>query len=159
MNVKVGDSNIKNQFNVLLKIYGSLIFGQILFFAVAMYFVEGQGGQLDASLDEVFKILVPVFGIFSMFGAYKIYDIKISRIKNESTLLQKIQEFRTIKIIQWAVLEGAAFLSIVAFMYTGNYFHIIVFLFVMGFNFLYRPSKESFFDGVKISEADKSLLR
>jgi len=154
----MNDSTLKNQFNVTYTIYAALLFGQVFFFAIALYAVENGIRHPDAALDEIFKILIPVFGILAMFGSYKFYNFKISSITGETTLLQKLNHFRTIKIIQWAILEGAGFFSLVAFLLTSNYFYIIVFLFIMGFNLLSRPSKENFFADFKISQADKSLF-
>ena len=154
----MSDPALKNQFNVTNIIYTALLSGQVFFFAIAMYIVEKGMRQPDPALDEIFKILVPVVGILSMFGSYKYYSFKIVTIPRENTLIQKIAEFRTIKIVQWAILEGAGFLSLIAFLLTGNYFYVIVLLFLIGYNFLSRPSKEIFINDCKISGADKSLI-
>lgn len=150
--------DLKSQFNVLYTIYTALVIGQLLFFAVSIFLIESGKLQPDQSLNGVFNILIPVLGILSMFGSYRLYNFKVATIKSGLNVLQKLEQFRTIKIIQWAVLEGAGFFSLVAFLLTGNYLYVVVFLFLIGYTILNRPIKENFINDCKISGTDKSLL-
>lgn len=149
---------LKNRFNIVYIIYSALISGQLIFFIISYYLVENKLTETDQSVDEIFKILVPVIGIISMFVSYKLYNSKVSGYKESKELIQKLNFYLNNKIIQWAMLEGAGFLSLVAFLITGNYFYVIIFLFIIGFFILARPSKENFFLDFKISGSDKALL-
>ncbi len=91
-----------------------------------------------------------------MFLARSIYNKNISSVNFSEDLLAKITKYRTIKIIQWAQIESGAFLSLVGFILTGNYFYAIVFLFLLGYLILIKPSKEQFINDLNISgEQDK----
>jgi hypothetical protein len=73
-------------------------------------------------------------------------------------LLSKISKYRTFKIIQWALVESVGFLSIVGFIITGNYLYAIVFLFMLGYFFLIKPTKEQFIKDFKISSDQKVVF-
>ena len=149
---------LKNRFNVIYIIYGALIFGQLIFFVISYYLIENKLTETNQSVDGIFKILIPVVGIISMFVSYKLYNSRVSGYKESKELIQKLSFYLSNKIIQWAILEGSGFLSLVAFLTTGNYFYVIIFLFVIGFLILTRPSKENFFNDLKVSGSDRSLF-
>ncbi len=145
------DNNISEQFRVTGIIYGALILGLIVFFAIALFIVESKKFERIQSMDEIFKILIPLAGFAAMFLARGIYNKNISSLNYNEDLSSNITKYRTFKIIQWALVESVGFLSNVGFIITGNYLHAIVFLFMLGFFILIRPSKEQFFNDFKIS--------
>ena len=152
------DNNISEQFRVTGIIYGALIFGMITFFAIALFVVENKKFEPIQSIDEIFKILIPLAGFAIMFLARGIYNKYISSVNYNDDLLSKIKKYRTFKVIQWALVESIGFLSIVGFIITGNYLHAIVFLFMLGFFILIKPSKEQFFRDFKISGDQKIMF-
>ena len=150
------DNNISEQFRVTGIIYGALIFGPIIFFAIALFIVENKKFEPIQSINEIFKFLIPIAGFAVMFLARSIYNKNISSMNYNDDLLSKISKYRTFKIIQWAQIEAGAFLSLVGFILTGNYLYAIVFLFLLGYFILIKPSKEQFINDLKISsEQDK----
>lgn len=150
------DNNISEQFRVTGIIYGALIFGLITFFAIALFIVENKNIEPIQSINEIFKFLIPIAGFAVMFLARSIYNKNISSVNFSEDLLAKITKYRTIKIIQWAQIESGAFLSLVGFILTGNYLYAIVFLFLLGYLILIKPSKEQFINDLNISgEQDK----
>ncbi len=150
------DNNISEQFRVTGIIYGVLIFGLITFFAIALFIVENKNIEPIQSINEIFKFLIPIAGFAVMFLARSIYNKNISSVNFSEDLLAKITKYRTIKIIQWAQIESGAFLSLVGFILTGNYLYAIVFLFLLGYLILIKPSKEQFINDLNISgEQDK----
>ncbi len=150
------DNNISEQFRVTGIIYGALIFGLITFFAIALFIVENKKIEPIQSINEIFKFLIPIAGFAVMFLARSIYNKNISSVNFNEDLFAKIAMYRTFKIIQWAQIESGAFLSLVGFILTSNYLYAIVFLFLLGYLILIKPSKEQFINDLKISsEQDK----
>ena len=150
--------NIKNQFNTIIIIYSAILIGLLFFFGFSYYLVEYNIIESNQDSDGVFRILVPIIGIISMFLSFKLYNSRISNSEKYKGLSEKLSQYRSIKIIQWAILEGASFLSLVAFLLTGNYFYVIVFLFLIGFIILVRPSKENFINDFKVDGIDKNSI-
>jgi len=152
------ENNISAQFRVTGIIYGALIFGLITFFTIALYIVENKKIEPIQSIDDIFEILIPLAGFAAMFLARNIYNKNISSVNYNEDLVSKINKYRTFKIIQWALVESVGFLSNVGFIITGNYLHAIVFLFMLGFFILIRPSKKQFLNDFKISSEQKKLF-
>jgi hypothetical protein len=154
----VNNNNILEQFRVTGIVYGALIFGMITFFAIALFIVENKKFEPIQSLDEILKLLIPLAGFAVMYFARVIYKKNISSVNYYDDLLVKISKYRTFKIIQWSLLESVGFLSIVGFIITGNYLHAIVFLFMLGFFIIIKPTKEEFLRDFKISNEQKMML-
>jgi len=154
----MNDNNTSEQFRVIGIIYVGLIFGMITFFAIALFIVENKKFEPIHSVDEIFKLVIPLAGFAVMFLARSIYNKNISSVNYNENLLYKISKYRTFKIIQWALVESVAFLSNVGFIITGNYLYAIVFLFMLGFFILIKPTKEQLLRDFKISNDQKIML-
>ncbi|MCW9066583.1 MAG: hypothetical protein OQJ78_09830 [Ignavibacteriaceae bacterium] len=152
------DNNMSEQFRVIGIVYSALIFGMITFFAIALFIVESKKFEPVQSIDEIFKLLIPLVGFAVMYFARAIYKKNISSVNFYDNLLSKFGKYRTFKIIQWSLVESVGILSNIAFIITGNYLYTIVFLFMLGFFVLIKPAKEEFFRDLKISNEQKTML-
>jgi len=151
-------SEIKIQIAVNNKIYFAILFGQLLLFAIALWFVQTSQVEFSISGDDFFSLAVPLFGIIMMIASKFIYNKKISSIKREKELILKLSKYRTAKIIVWAMVESASLFSIVIFMSTGKYFYAVVFILIVGYYLLNRPSKENIAFDLQLSEEEKSTI-
>jgi len=151
--------NLKEQLKVTFSIYYALLIGQLLFFAVAFWFSGSENFTANKELDEIFQIIVPLFGLAMMIFSRFLYNKNISSVDENGDAITKIGKYRTFKIIQWAQVEGASMLSLVALMFTGNHLYSAVFIFLIGYFFLVKPSKKNFVSEMKLNSADahKSL--
>jgi len=152
------DNNISEQFRVTGIVYSALIFGMIIFFAIAMFIVENKNFEPNQSIDEIFKFLIPLVGFAVMYFVRVIYRKNISSVNFYDDLLSKFTNYRKFKIIQWSLIETVGILSNIGFIITGNYLYAIVFLFMLGFFVLIKPTKEEFFRDFKISNEQKTML-
>jgi hypothetical protein len=149
---------IKNHLKIIRTIYFALIIGLLLFFIVALYFIRNRDIELGSELDNIFVIIVPAFGLFMMFFSRVIYKKKIANYNIENGLHKKITDFRTFRIILWAMIESACFLSLVALMATANYLYAVVFIFLMGYFLFMRPTKESLIVDMRLKTNESDLI-
>ena len=152
------DNNISEQFRITGIVYSALIFGVIIFFAIALFIVESKKFEPNQAIDEIFKIFIPVVGFAVMYFARLIYKKNISSVNFYDDVLTKFSKYRSYKIIQWSLVESVGFLSNIGFIITGNYLYAIILLFMLGFFVLIKPTKEEFFRDFKISNEQKSML-
>ncbi|HEY6625818.1 MAG TPA: hypothetical protein VIZ21_02585, partial [Ignavibacteriaceae bacterium] len=124
-------------------IYYALVTGLLLFFVVVIVLIQDKYTSTGKGGDNIFTIIIPVFGLMMMFLSRMIYNQMLSKIDEGSSLIQKISGYRTTKIVAWAMLESACFLALVATLLTSNYLYVAVFIFLFGFFFLMKPSKEA----------------
>jgi hypothetical protein len=152
------NAEIQNQFRVTAIIFYSLIVGLLLFFVIVMVLNQDKVKETGNDLNMIFTFVVPVFGFVIMFISRMIYNQMISNYESGGSLVEKISYYRTAKIISWAMIEGACFLSLVATMLTSNYLYVAVFIFLFGYFFLMKPSKESFIRDMHLNSDESELI-
>ena len=150
--------DIKNHLRVTNTIYYSLITGLLLFFIVIMVFIQDNDRTAGKELDNIFTFVVPIFGLMMMFISRMIYNQMILKFDSTANLLQKISHYRTAKIVSWAMIEGACFFALVATMLTSNYLYIAVYIFLLGYFFLMRPSKESLVQDMRLNSVESDII-
>jgi predicted membrane channel-forming protein YqfA (hemolysin III family) len=114
--------------------------------------------SIGEELDNIFTIVVPVLGLVMMFSSRMIYNQLISRYDTSHNLLKKISYYRMAKIISWAMIESTCLLALLATMLTSNYLYIAVFIFLFGYFFLMKPSKESLIQDMRLSSEESDLI-
>jgi hypothetical protein len=156
----MSSSEIKNQLKVTNTIYLALLSGLVIFFVIVILLIQNKNLELNTVLDKIFTFLIPVFGLVMMFISRMVYNIMIVKLDSSSTIPQKISYYRTVKIISWALVEGACFLALLATILTSNYLYLVVFIFLLGYFFLLRPSAESLIKDMRLnSEESDSILK
>jgi hypothetical protein len=151
-------AEIKNQIRITNVIYYALVTGLILFFIVVIVLIQDKDLSTGKGVDNIFTIIVPVFGLMMMFLSRMIYNQMLSKIDAGSSLIQKISGYRTAKIVAWAMIESACLLALVASMLTSNYLYVAVFIFLFGFFFLMKPSKESLIRDMHLNSDESDLI-
>jgi len=151
-------AEIKNQMRITNTIYYSLVTGLLIFFIVLMVLIQGKHSSTAKEVDTIFTIIVPVFGLMMMFISRMIYNQMLAKFDVNVALQQKITNYRTAKIISWAIIEGACFFALVATMLTSNYLYVAVFVFLFGYFFLMKPSKESLIRDMNLNSDESDLI-
>jgi hypothetical protein len=151
-------AEIKNQMRITNAIYYSLLTGLLLFFIVVIALIQDKDPSNGKAIDNIFTIIVPVFGFMMMFLSRMIYTQMLSKIDAGNSLIQKISGYRTAKIVAWAMIESACFLALVATLFTSNYLYVAVFIFLFGFFFLIKPSKESLIRDMHLNSDESDLI-
>ena len=151
-------AELKNQMRITNTIYYSLVTGLLIFFIVLMVLIQGKHSSTAKEVDNIFPIIVPVFGLMMMFISRMIYNQMLAKFDVNVALLQKITNYRTVKIISWAIIEGACFFALVATMLTSNYLYVAVFVFLFGYFFLMKPSKESLIRDMSLNSEESDLI-
>ena len=152
------NDEIRNQLRVTNTIFFALIIGMLLFFSIIMVLIQGRFQAADIDVDNIFTFAVPILGLVMMYVSRMIYNQRINKFDQTVTLLQKISYYRTAKIISWAVIESACFFALVATMLTSNYLYVAVFVFLLGYFFLMKPSKESFIRDMRLNSDESDLI-
>lgn len=131
-------------------VFIAMLIVQIVFFFCSLLIAKNDSANVNSSLDNTFRILIPLLGIVAMFLSNEIYNKRITAIPVDEKIEDKFNKYRSSKIIQWALIEGAGFLSLVSFIITQDYLYSIVFLFLIGYFYLLRPTKDQLKSDLKI---------
>jgi hypothetical protein len=73
-------------------------------------------------------------------------------------LVEKIMRYRSAKILSWAMIEAACLFALVATMLTSNYLYIAVVIFLLGYLFMLKPSKESLIRDLQLNTTESNLV-
>ncbi|MGD8306761.1 MAG: hypothetical protein PVF17_08920 [Ignavibacteria bacterium] len=141
---------ITKEFKKTKYIFISLLIGQIIFFCVSLFIVDNKFIDANIRFDGIFKFFIPLVGVVAMFLANKIYNLRIKSVQPGEKLEVKLNKYRSFKLMQWVIVEAAGFLSLFVFIITRDYLYSIVFLFLIGYFYLLRPSRNQLKSDMKI---------
>ena len=152
------NSEIANQLRVTKKIYTSIFTGLLLFLIIVIVISQENNADSGNSLDKVFTVIVPLFGLLMMVFSKMVYNKMVSGYLSGTDLVEKIMRYRTAKIISWAMVEAACLFALVATMLTSNYLYIAVVIFLLGYLFMLKPSKESLIHDLQLNTTESNLV-
>jgi len=152
------NSEIANQLRVTKKIYTSIFTGLLIFLIIVIVISQENNADGGNSLDKVFTVIVPLFGLLMMVFSKMVYNKMVSGYLSGTDLVEKIMRYRTAKIISWAMVEAACLFALVATMLTSNYLYIAVVIFLLGYLFMLKPSKESLIHDLQLNTTESNLV-
>ena len=152
------NSEITNQLRVTKRIYSSIFTGLILFLIIVIVIIQDSNAEGGNNLDKIFTVIVPLFGLLMMVISKLVYTRMISGYLSETDLVKKIMRYRTAKIISWAMVEAACFFALIATMVTSNYLYVVVVIFMLGYLFMLKPSKESLVRDLQLNSAESDII-
>ena len=156
----INHQKINEHFNITFTIYLALLAGMILVFAVSIWLVQSDEFVPNTDMDNLFQIVIPLVGLTAMFFSRYLYKKQVIKVDKNSDIITKLNFYRTFKVISFALIEGAGLFALIGFMITENYLYVFVFVFLIGFLFMIRPSREGFVSDFKISRDEtEHILR
>jgi len=154
------DLQITNQLKMTKTIYYLLFSGMLLFFIIAVIFMQSNEAEMEKYPDKVFMLIVPLFGLLTMLISRTLHSRMISNYSTGTDVLKKIMRYRTAKIVSWAMVEAAYFLALIATILTSNYLYVTVAIFLFGYFFMLKPSGKSLMLDMHFnSEASDIILK
>lgn len=114
----------KAYFSILRKMFLGLLIGQAMFAGISIYLNEVQEGMDGAEFPEIMIFIVPAVMVGGFLLSTMITKRKIGQINPTSDLSTKLNQYRTIAIIKWALLEGPILLAIVCYLNTADWVYI-----------------------------------
>lgn len=151
--------NFKQYLKSLNIIHAALLFGQITFAAITLFLNQTNGPSIvDAELENVFFILIPVLFVGSFIASQIIVPKRIDASKREESLSLKLVSYKGTQIVKFAILEGSVFFTIIAYLLFGNYLFISFAGLIMILFVTYYPSKEKIVRELDLNRSEQDLL-
>jgi hypothetical protein len=97
--------------------------------------------MMNNSIDEVFKYLIPIFGLVFIPLAFILFKRRLPSIQAEEDQGLKQQLYRGIFIQRVAFIEGVSIFSSIAFILTLNPLYVAYTLFALTFYLPFYPTK------------------
>jgi len=130
--------------NALLKIlkiiHIALCVGLVLFTGFA-YLQIGDFSKANAD-SSLMLYIVPTIAVVGYFGSKYLFKNLIQKISKEDSLTEKLQRYQSASIVQYAVIEGPGFLSIMTYYSTGNMLFLAIAVCLIAYLYSLRPTLE-----------------
>ncbi len=140
-------------------IHAALLIGQVFFASFVIFLNQTQGALAeDEILRTIFMIMIPLFFLMT-FGIGKIVaGNKLKLAKEKADLKAKMEDYRSINVIRYAMLEGTAFFAIITFMLTGEILLIAFAGMIMVLFAINYPSKEKLVKELELNREEQAIL-
>jgi hypothetical protein len=149
----------REYFKTLLFVYYVLIAGQVIFgLALLLLTMTGNFDPEDALLRTVFMYLVPILAIGGIFASIKIFKSKLNVARDADGLTEKMNNYRGVLIVRFALLEGPSFFAIVSFMQTGELLFLAVSGMIVLYFFTLKPTREKAVSDLELTENDSFTI-
>ncbi len=140
----------------LTMIHGSLLAGLVLFTG----FVYWQGGSFIAEMNgsDFFIYLVPIAAAMGYFLGKFLFEKNLATIHKEDSLGSKLTTYQMASLIQYALIEGPAFLALIAYYQNGNALHLVIAISLAVYLFALRPKQQRIENILQLAPDEKSRL-
>lgn len=121
-----------------------------LAFAIFTY-VQKQSFNAEMDTNSIFTYVVPIVAAFGYFMGTYLFQRQIRSIKKEDSLQSKLSAYQTALLIKYALLEGPAFLALVAYHFSGNALHLVIAISLLLYLYAQRPTKDQLFKALPLN--------
>ncbi|MDC6388634.1 hypothetical protein PP182_08060 [Maribacter sp. PR1] len=116
--------------------------------------------EFNAEMDNqnLFLYIVPVFALLGYFGSQFVFKNILSKIRKDAKLDEKLNTYQTASIIKYALIEGPAFLAIVAYNSSGNALPLVIGICLILYLAVQRPNREKIIESLPLTLEEKRKL-
>lgn len=148
------DKGKQDFFSILNIIFIALSVGQLVFFGIAFILASQDGIKTNAELESILIYISPVYSIAMIFFSRFMYNRISQSVDRSLDIKLKLLKYRTASIVSWASLESATLFSLVSYLLTGNYIHLLIFAGVFAGFIINHPSKDKFMVDYNVTPED-----
>lgn len=151
-------TNPQKQVQLIITIHWVMLLFLVMFMLLIYFLTISTADAPAADLDHVFRIIVPAFGLGSIFLGQFLYKTQISNAKNRDTLARKISGFQSAQLIKNGILEAPALLAIVVYMLTENIaYYLLAGLIILIF-LMHRPTNFKVATDLELSPEERAEI-
>lgn len=145
-------------FKSLKVVHLALVVG-VVFFALTSILLQFAGfGTLGPDVDKILVLVVPIIALIGSYTSNFIFRKKLSEIKKKSSLKEKMEEYRSAFIIRLALIEAPSFLTVVAYLLTGNYLFLGIVVALLIVFFIYSPNQSKFIAELELTKSESDMI-
>jgi len=95
----------------------------------------------NGTTNDIFVYIFPVIALAGIFASKVLYRLFLNPLKQKEQLKEKLAGLQSASLIQYALIEGPAFLNIIWFSQTGNLLYLTIGAVLLIYLFTLRPTK------------------
>jgi thiosulfate reductase cytochrome b subunit len=139
-------------------IHIGLTAGVVLFLLIAVVL---QLTGFEPELKELEMVLLGITGFAAVSGIFAgnlIFRKKLEQLADLKNLNEKLTGYQSALIVKYALVEGPAFFTIVAYLLTANILFPVITVFLVFVLFLSAPRKEKLISELNLSLTETNVL-
>ncbi|MEM1000873.1 MAG: hypothetical protein AAGN35_27715 [Bacteroidota bacterium] len=149
---------IKGYFRQLNTLFGVFL-ASILLFLLSVLIVVYYQGALESKYATFLLIAAPVSGAALLIMGYRLFLGRLQGARTAEKLYEKMESYRSAMVLRMILLDGAAFIQLVAYVMTGNKLFIALAVALASIFMLYKPGLEKFIKDLDLSEMEARVMR
>ncbi|AFD09171.1 hypothetical protein [Solitalea canadensis] len=152
------NQNGKQYLRSISIIFYAIMSGMTLFM-IAVLFITTTPEQMERLENPpVYYAIIGVLFLIAVFIKLFWKPRRLETIKNMESIKEKLNNYRSLLIVQWAIAEFISLFSSMFYLLTHQLFFIGVTIGVIASYLLLRPSKDRLINELTLSDAEVFLL-
>jgi hypothetical protein len=144
-------------FRELQTIYRVLLYGQMFCWVLALILV--QTGLLQPfasdSLDRLLQVIAVLYSFLAFFVGLQLFRRRLETIKAiDLPARDKLVQFKSASLVQWALLEGAGIFCVICYIITGNWSFLALAVMLLGVFGGLNPFRQKVMLQLRLTEQD-----
>jgi hypothetical protein len=125
-------------------------FGAMFFFAGIAYYIN-QNHEFDfENLNKTYLIILALIGVSAIFGGHYVKIKQLEKASNYNSLREKLGIYQNASLINYAIVESAAFFGIILYLMTSEFSYLLVALILMIHFLTIRPTKDKIIKSLQL---------
>ncbi|MEQ9230789.1 MAG: hypothetical protein RIF46_08890 [Cyclobacteriaceae bacterium] len=125
---------------------------------VWLYLEIDSGNRSGLISDSVVTVLFVIISLSLASTAYLYRKKQLSETLTRPSLRSKLEAYMKLQIVSYALLEGSALFSTIAFYLTANYLFVVIYVAVLFVFSLFRPQLDRTCRELKLNNEERNLL-
>lgn len=135
-------------------------FSGLLTFMVVAWMITGGGVEtIDPSYEPFLRFAAPISGIALIIIAHKLFQARLQPGRTADKLYQKMDAYRGAVVLRMILLDGAAFVNLIAFITAGSYLFMALAAVVLFLFLVTKPNLEKFITDMQLNPTEEQVMR
>jgi len=149
----------KEYFKSLQIVHFALTLGVLFFTIIAtLLMIMGFESVANKEMNTTLLVVVPIFALAGIFASNFLFNTRLKQCILQTALKDKLDSYRSALIIKFALIEGPSFLSVIAYLLSGNVLFLGVIAILITILILQRPIKEKAIVELELDHATRQVI-
>lgn len=156
MDNQLAPASYLKAFNIL---FFALLAGQTIFAVIAFALrYSGLFTNSNETLEQIFMYIVPAVYVIAVVSGTAIFRKRLPEIKANVVFNEKLNAYRAVYILRFALVEGATLIAIITYLITGRQMFILLAMLSIFSFFVLKPSKNKLTNELELSSEETELI-
>lgn len=131
----------------------------IVLFTVSVVIVSAEADPKSHELDTILLVCAPLSSMALILVGNRLFLGRIRPARTAEKLYQKMEAYRGALVLRLMLMDGAAFVQLIAYFLTENRVFLPIALVVATLFMFYRPSVERFIKDMELAGVEAQVMR